>query len=109
MDAHRLSLLLVGSLSIACSASDPLMSGAGGSGSEAASSTSAATSGTGGLNLGSGGNSNGSGGGTSTNGCSADLQKVIDENGNAVPCPPDQGCFNAQCVPACNAAAQSKG
>ncbi len=43
-------------------------------------------------------------------GCSADLQKVTDEAGNVVQvCPPHQGCAGGMCVPACDAAAISKG
>ena len=43
-------------------------------------------------------------------GCSGDLRSVIDENGVVtVTCPPDQGCAAGVCVPACQAAAASKG
>jgi hypothetical protein len=43
-------------------------------------------------------------------GCSADLQYVVDDQGNTIQaCPPDQGCAGGQCVPACDAAAQAKG
>lgn len=51
------------------------------------------------------------GGGTpSAAGCSADLQKTTDANGNIVAtCPPDQGCFEGECIPACEAAASSRG
>ena len=43
-------------------------------------------------------------------GCSGDLRNVIDGNGNVVQtCPDDQGCAGGQCVPACQAAAASKG
>ena len=42
--------------------------------------------------------------------CTGDLRNIIDENGNLVmTCPNDQGCANGQCVPACSAAAASKG
>lgn len=53
----------------------------------------------------------GSGGGTGQGvGCTADLQAIVDENGVVVAqCPPDQGCFEGMCVPACEAAAGSKG
>jgi hypothetical protein len=47
--------------------------------------------------------------GTLTGGCSADLQSTIDSTGKVVACPPDQGCANGKCVPACDAAAESKG
>src|SRR5258708_38950717 len=43
-------------------------------------------------------------------GCSGDLRNIIDGNGAVVMmCPPDQGCAGGQCVPACDAAAASKG
>lgn len=76
--------------------------------------TGAATAGSGGNAAGVGGGisvSVGVGGGTTgTRGCSADLQTVTDEDGNVVEdCSPDQGCFEGQCIPACDAAAQSKG
>lgn len=48
-------------------------------------------------------------GGTLTAGCSADLQSTIDSSGKVVACPPDQGCAKGKCVPACDAAAESKG
>jgi hypothetical protein len=41
--------------------------------------------------------------------CSADLHSVVDCNGNLFEtCPPDQGCANATCVPACDAAIANK-
>ncbi len=43
-------------------------------------------------------------------GCSADLHSVVDANGTVVTtCPDDQGCAAGACVPACDAAAASKG
>jgi hypothetical protein len=43
-------------------------------------------------------------------GCSGDLRSAIDAAGNVVmTCPPDQGCANGVCVPACDAAAQGHG
>lgn len=53
----------------------------------------------------------GSGGGnTTSSGCSADLQDRVDANGVVVEhCPPDQGCFEGACIPACEAAASSQG
>jgi hypothetical protein len=43
-------------------------------------------------------------------GCSADLRSVVDATGKAVTtCPPDQGCSDGACVPACTAAGNSKG
>ena len=50
------------------------------------------------------------GDGGSATGCSSDLRSVIDENGVIqLTCPPDQGCAAGKCVPACDAAAASKG
>jgi hypothetical protein len=41
--------------------------------------------------------------------CSSDLHSVIDCDGNVVmECPPDQGCSNGECVPACQAANDNK-
>ena len=42
-----------------------------------------------------------------TLGCSADLKRVINPDSGLVVevCPPDQGCLEGQCVPACDAAA----
>jgi hypothetical protein len=43
-------------------------------------------------------------------GCSADLQNVVDASGHVVKeCPSDQGCWDAKCILACEAAALSKG
>ncbi len=43
-------------------------------------------------------------------GCSGDLQSVTDEKGVVQKkCPSDQGCFKGECIPACEAAAKSKG
>src|SRR5262249_6683847 len=51
----------------------------------------------------------GSGGGAEA-GCTGELRSVTDGQGNVVQtCPPDQGCFQGQCIAACNAAAGSKG
>jgi hypothetical protein len=42
--------------------------------------------------------------------CSADLQTVTDPDGNPIQrCPADQGCHAGACIPACEAAAKSKG
>ena len=42
--------------------------------------------------------------------CSGDLRNVVDGQGNVVQtCPDDQGCAAGGCVPACQAAAASKG
>ena len=44
------------------------------------------------------------------NGCSSDLQSVVDSNGSVVaPCASDQGCSNGVCVGACDAAAANHG
>jgi hypothetical protein len=43
-------------------------------------------------------------------GCSEDLHEVLDANGNVLEtCPLDQGCSVGECVPACEAAAESGG
>lgn len=42
--------------------------------------------------------------------CSSDLKAVVSENGTVIQvCPPDQGCFDGQCIAACAAAAGSMG
>ena len=42
--------------------------------------------------------------------CTGDLRTIVDENGNVImQCPDDQGCAGGQCIPACDAAAASKG
>lgn len=52
---------------------------------------------------------NTAGTGQVTGTCSADLQGIVLSDGTTQPCPPDQGCFGGACIPACEAAAQSKG
>jgi hypothetical protein len=43
-------------------------------------------------------------------GCTGDLQKVVDKDGNVVQnCAPDLGCYGGQCIDACQAAALSHG
>ena len=55
-------------------------------------------------------NGDGSADGGLSKGCSGDLRNVIDGSGNVIQtCPPDQGCAGGACVPACQAAAASKG
>lgn len=59
-------------------------------------------------------NVNGGDGGEGGNGktfkCTGDLRQIIDDNGNVImTCPDDQGCAGGVCVPACDAAAASKG
>lgn len=53
----------------------------------------------------------GTGGGSSSAiGCSADLQSTVDEEGNTITvCPPEQGCWEGECIPACEAAANARG
>ncbi len=57
------------------------------------------------------GNVDGGGdGGGKKLGCSGDLRDVIDEQGVVqMTCPVDEGCAGGKCVPACDAAAASKG
>jgi hypothetical protein len=100
-------------LAIACSASNPnstSVTGGGGSATTVGGGGTTAMGGAtgGGGDIGIGGIAGG--GGAAGIGCSPDLQKVVDENGNVITdCPPDQGCFGGVCIPACEAAAQSKG
>lgn len=99
-----LTLLSTPLLVLACSASpdpnNPLASG--GTGGGAGGTGGSSSTGFGGFGVG-GGTPQGAG-------CSADLQTVVDEEGNVLQvCPPDQGCFQGECVPACEAAANSKG
>jgi hypothetical protein len=56
------------------------------------------------------GDGDGNGDGAAGGVCSSDLHQILDQNGNVVAtCPPDQGCANGACVPACQAAAASQG
>src|SRR5437763_300557 len=95
-------------LGAACSATSRLnfdTTGTGGSG---------ASAGTGGDHAASSGvgfgGFHGTGGSTAQGSCSSDLQSIVDDMGNVIKmCPPDQGCAGGTCVPACNAATQSKG
>src|SRR5262249_40143166 len=46
----------------------------------------------------------------SNDGCSADLQSVVDHDGKVLKaCPPDEGCYQGQCIAACDAAGKSHG
>lgn len=95
----------VGVVAVACGASDeselPLTPTATG-GAGGATTGTFATTGNGGFGFG--------GTGPTASGCSADLQSTVDDNGAPVEqCPPDQGCNEGMCVPACEAAAASKG
>lgn len=98
-----LTLLSTPLLVLACSASPDPSNPTGGSTGSAGGGTGGSTStGFGGFGVGAGGPVGA--------GCSADLQTVVDEDGNVIQvCPPDQGCFQGECVPACEAAASSKG
>jgi hypothetical protein len=59
---------------------------------------------------GDGGNDGNGDAGAAGLGCSADLQSITNSDGTVrMTCPPDQGCAGGQCVPACDAAAMSKG
>ena len=52
----------------------------------------------------------GTGGSDAQGSCSADLQSIVDANGNVITmCPSDQGCSGGVCVPACTAASSSQG
>ena len=91
---------------VACGAgNDP--DGTGGSGAGLSSGTETTTGSSGGST---GAFSDGGGGqaGCAVS-CSTDLHSVIDCNGVVVTtCPPDQGCADAGCVPACDAAIANK-
>jgi hypothetical protein len=91
----------------ACSASKQVEIGAGSTTGSGQGGTSDASSSVG---LGVGGSFTGTGGGMPQGSCSADLQSIVDADGNVIAqCPSNQGCFGGQCVPACEAAAKSKG
>src|SRR5262245_9885029 len=45
-------------------------------------------------------------GGEAPGWCSPDLHSAIDAKGKITECPPDQGCFEGECLPACEAAAK---
>jgi hypothetical protein len=95
----------VGACVVALAAAGACSAGSGGDDDDGNGPT--GTAGAGGT--GSGLDFGGMGGGTG-DGCSADLQSVVDENGIVVAtCPPDQGCFDGTCIPACEAAEKSKG
>ncbi len=90
---------------LACSAGSEDGTGGGGDGTGASTTSQGTSSGgsTGSFSEGGGGNAN------CGLTCSADLHSIIDCNGNLVTsCPPDQGCANATCVPACDAAIENK-
>jgi len=101
--AGPITLLAICSLgAVACSASSD-------DGGKSSSGTGGSGAGTG--SGGQGGSLIGTGGGTTESyGCSSDLQYVVDAEGTVVTqCPPDQGCSSGECVPACQAAADSQG
>jgi len=102
-----LALALGAGFAAACSAAGnhPFSTGGGGSGNGG----SGAAAGMGGTNIGFGG-FHGTGGSVPSGSCSADLQSIVDDQGNVLQmCPSDQGCAGGVCVPACSAAALSKG
>ncbi len=71
----------------------------------------AAEGGTGGSGtLGDLGVGGGSSGGLTGSGCSADMRDVVDAEGNVLgACPPQLGCYQGQCIPACEAAEKAGG
>lgn len=49
-------------------------------------------------------------GGLTGSGCSADMRDVVDAEGNVLgACPPQLGCYQGQCIPACEAAEKAGG
>jgi len=99
--------LLAGAAGLSACDAGETTTGPGGTGAgdvSAGPGSSSVTSGAGGGFI-----STGNGGGP-TAGCSADLHYVVDGEGNVImECPPDQGCSGGMCVPACQAAGDSKG
>src|SRR5262245_17835777 len=92
---------LLACAALACSASTPPATGEEGRGGASASSVSSSTS--------VGVVTSGTGEFTGA-ACSADLQSVVDAMGHVIgQCPSDEGCFEGHCMPACDAAAASKG
>jgi hypothetical protein len=109
--ALPLALLIAG-----CSASGgtagSALPGAGGSSGKGGAGATSGSTGSGGLGAtgGSGGTVQPPDGGATAGGCTADLRSVVDEQGNVIQeCTVEQGCYGGSCVPACDAAAQSKG
>jgi hypothetical protein len=92
------------------SSDDDAVGARGGNGDGGTTSPTTTTSSDGGAGAGFAvGGSGGAGNGTSI-GCSPDLKQVVDEQGNVLEtCGPDEGCAGGMCVPACEAAAASKG
>lgn len=104
--ASVLAFVSIGAaLPFGCSATDdPAGPGGSGGGNGGSGNTGTGATGPGGFGF------DGGGGGPPGQGCSPDLQSVVDANGNVVlKCPVDQGCSGGACVPACQAAADSKG
>src|SRR5262245_33340043 len=94
-------LPLAAAVAPACSASNPPAAGEEGGGGASASSVSSSTS----VSVVTSGTGEFTG-----PACSADMQSVVDAMGQVIgQCPSDQGCFEGHCVPACEAAAASKG
>jgi hypothetical protein len=108
MRASLLFALALGAgLAGACSATNTNTTGTSSTGN--GNGGSGNSTGMGGTNIGFGGFQN-TGGSVPQGSCSADLQSIVDDKGNVIQmCPADQGCAGGVCVPACSAAAQSKG
>ncbi|WP_437806323.1 IgGFc-binding protein [Sorangium sp. So ce1078] len=67
-------------------------------------------SGTGGSGASGGPGFGGGSGGWAGSGCAADMRDVVDAEGNVVQvCPPELGCYQGQCIPACEAAEKAGG
>ncbi len=106
--AKGISCLAACALALGCAATDQnKLDGAGGNaaGGSGPGASGTGANGQGGVLLGGFG-----GGSTEERGCSADLQYVIDEQGNVLEtCAPDLGCSDGECIEPCQAAADSKG
>ncbi len=104
LHSSHIAIVLSWCVALACGAgadNDELTSSSGSGGSSSSSNGQAGDI---------GGNFNTGGGSSEGSGCTSDLQAVVDDNGNVIlQCPPDQGCFEGECIAACEAAAGSQG
>lgn len=115
-------LCALGCLGLSCAASESEGPGSAGSGAGTGTGATGAwggggspSGGTGGAAAAGGSSGTGAGASAGTGGsggrkCASDLQSVVDDAGNVIEkCAPDKGCFEGNCVAACDAAIQTKG